>query len=89
MEAQCLANVRARWRRRLRRWVRNRSTDDRLIAILLRLDVVAGPFAHEDAAAFNSRLWEYFHLILRRSDVVGRLQEECQPGNDPGDDEDG
>ena len=57
--------------------------------LLLFLCVVQdGPLVNETVAEFNARLDRYFKLFLDEQDVVGRLQEGSEPGNDPGDDED-
>ncbi|KAK4937425.1 BAR adaptor protein Hob3 [Elasticomyces elasticus] len=88
MEAQCLAKVKAHWLRRLHRvfYQPYRPYDTRLLNVLaIIFDVVnAGPVVNEDVHAFNARITHYYQLWVRERDVVGRLQEECQPGNDPG-----
>ena len=52
----------------------------------LRVAVEIGTDRGENHAAYTKRLFSY---IKRIKDVLGRFQEERQPGNDPGDDEDG
>lgn len=97
MEAQRLAKVKAcqdQWRRRLSRVGLDRlSTDeyaDSLPTLLIIVDIIeAGPAPNEDTDEFSARIRRSLKLYWYQRNVVGRLQKECKPGNDPGDDEDG
>jgi hypothetical protein len=52
--------------------------------------VNTGPLANENPDEFNERVSETYRQLraLHGNHVVGRLQEECEPRNDAGDDED-
>lgn len=61
-----------------------------LPCLYLVLDIVQqGPVTNESPHDFNDRIASAYRHYLHHQDVVGRLQEECQPRNDAGDDEDG
>jgi len=86
-----LALVQAEWRVLLlaQDWTSRRVQDSLPCLYIVNSIVERGPFANESPQEFNARLEDAYNLYLDQQNVVGRLQEECQPRNDAGDDEDG
>ena len=51
--------------------------------------ISAGPGPWETTREYRNRCQRTLNWCRDQQNVVGRLQEECQSGDDPGDDEDG
>ncbi|EXJ87628.1 hypothetical protein A1O3_04589 [Capronia epimyces CBS 606.96] len=79
--------VQENWRRlfedRLNHWEQGNANTINVLYILIDL-VEAGPGILESAAGFNNRINDCYDFYKNQRNVVGRLQEECQPRNDAG-----
>lgn len=85
------AEIQAAWRCTLLAgdW-ESRRVQDSLPCLYIVISIVErGPDTNESPHDFNDRIASAYRHYLEQQDVVGRLQKECQPRNDAGDDEDG
>ncbi|KAG9779769.1 BAR-domain-containing protein, partial [Aureobasidium melanogenum] len=82
--------VRQQWLQYLERYNPfEASTNGAINTLFILLNVVeSGPTILENAADYNARIELCHRLFRNQRNVVGRLQEECEPRNDAGHDED-